>query len=102
MKPVYTYKALSQSLMLYGFRSFDFFVVIIVPALVGITINYLLGALCLIILWVAAKKLKSRPPGYFSSLFLFVVTPEFMSVRMDSDIPHYLDILNNADKSNVA
>jgi hypothetical protein len=101
MRPVYTYKALGHTVFLYGFRSFDFFVVIVGPLLIAIAVSYLFGALCLIGLWYAAKKLKHRPPGYFSSMFLFFVTPCNLAVRPYSDVISYKD-MKNADKPDNA
>ncbi len=100
MMVVQTYKALGHTIFLYGFKPLDFFVVIVCSLLVVITVNYILGIACFIGLLVAAKKLKHRPGGYFSSLFLFFVTPERLAVRPESDIMSYKDILRNADKSN--
>lgn len=92
MKSVYTHKALGNTLFLYGFQPIDFFVVIICPLLVGIAVSYILGGVCLAGLWFAAKKLKHRPPGYFSSLFLFFVTPDYLAVKPYSDTISYEDV----------
>lgn len=102
MRPVYTHKALGHTIFLYGFRSFDFFVVIVSPLLIAIAVSYILGALCLIGLWYAMKKLKHRPPGYLRAGFVFLLTPGNLAVAPYSDIASYKDILKDADKPNAA
>jgi len=92
MKPVYTYKALSNKVFLFGFNPLDLGVIIISTLLLwGITNSLKIGFGWFCILCYLGKKLKDRPLGSEKSFMYFITTSGKLGVKND-DIPNYRSI----------
>ncbi len=92
MESVFTYKALSHKLFLYGFQSLDFFIVIGVPLFIlFLTKSITVALIMLVIFWKIGKKLKLRTEHYFKSFLTYLMTPVRLSVnKYKENIPGYL------------
>jgi len=92
MKPVYTYKALSNTVFFFGFQPVDFGAGLIFLLLIwGITNSLKIALVWLCFSYVLGKKLKHRPSGSEKSFLIFIMTPNKMPVNND-DIPSYRSI----------
>lgn len=81
MKPVYTYKGISNRLFVFGLQPVDIFLALVGFLFVHGFLNSLTLDLCYLALaLLLARKFRDRPSGYFLSLLLMFVTPFFLPV----------------------
>jgi hypothetical protein len=89
MQTVYTHKALSNRVMLFGLLPLDVVVILISTLMLWGTSNSFTAAF----LWISLvtlffKKMKYRSHRYFRSLITFIVTSPKMSIKFDDIKPY--------------
>lgn len=88
MKPVYTYKALSNTIFFWGFQPIDFGIGLLSWLMVWGVTNFKVAFIWLCFAYFIGKKLKHRPEGSEKSFLIFIKTPNKLSVN-NNDIPNY-------------
>ncbi|MDD5688531.1 MAG: hypothetical protein PHE88_11950 [Elusimicrobia bacterium] len=92
MKPVYTYKALSNTIFFFGFQPIDVGIILVSTLMVwGGTNSYKIGLVWLCLVFFLGKKLKHRSGGSEKAFLLFMTTPNKLGVST-RDIPAYRSI----------
>lgn len=99
MEKIKTYKAISNKELLYGYQALDLAFVLMVSFAVIFYVSMILGILVFIVLAIFFKKFAKRRENYFKNLITYTFTPKIFSVRKETKIKPYKDVLDGTDKT---
>jgi uncharacterized protein YacL len=99
MEKIKTYKAISNKELLYGYQALDLAFVLMVSFAVIFYVSMILGILIFIVLAIFFKKFAKRRENYFKNLITYTFTPKIFSVRKETKIKPYKDVLDGTDKT---